>query len=87
MSSINNKNVWMKKMLTLAGLGITFIPAYAEFSPEGVNQWANVFSNARGNPSANYERQRMQQMQEEQHELQMELLKEQIAQLKKQKRR
>lgn len=71
----------------IIGLFIICIPAHAAFSPEGVNQWAQVFSNARGNPSANYERQRMQQMQEEQHELQMELLKEQINQLKNKKQK
>ena len=71
----------------IIGLLVICIPAHAAFSSEGVNQWAQVFSNARGNPSADYERQRYQQMQQEQHELQMELLKEQIRQLKKQKNR
>lgn len=61
--------------------------SYAGFSPEGVNQWAQVFSNARSNPYADKERQRIQQMQQEEHDLYMELLREQINQMKKQKNR
>lgn len=71
----------------IIGLVVICLPAHAAFSPEGVNQWSQVFSNARGNPSADYERKRLQQMQQEQHDLQMELLREQIDQLKKQKQR